>query len=361
MTEQTRPAPTLEAKLAFLTRPASYPGTVVQVEAIETHMAWVFLAGERAYKLKKPVRYPFLDYSTLEARARICEEEVRLNRRLAPHVYLGRLPVVQQADGALSLGGEGTPVEWLVEMRRLRRARMLDHAVATRPVGAGELLPAASLLADFFAQAEPEPLDPSRYLSNLREDVTGNCDGLTRSALTRTDASAACRISEALLSFLGGHGDLLLARAREGRIIEGHGDLRPEHVYLGPPAAVIDCIEFSRRFRVLDPADELAFLSLELERLGAPAHARTFLETYQNRTGERVPVPLLHFYAAERALLRARLAIEHLADGGVQPARWIRRCHTYLRLATAHAERLYMPAGAERSRFPIMEVEVQWA
>jgi aminoglycoside phosphotransferase family enzyme len=360
MPVRTSAAPSLEEKLAFLRRPGSYPGTVARVEAIETHMAWVFLAGERVYKLKKPVRYPFLDYSTLDARRRICDEEVRLNRRLAPDVYLGSRPLVLRQDGTLSLREEGTAVEWLVEMRRLRRDRMLGHAAQSRPVGAWEVAPAATLLADFFARARPEPLGATEYVGQLREDVTSNCEALTRGALTRTDSSVARRVSAVLLSFLEDQGDVAGARAREGRIVEGHGDLRPEHVYLGPPAAVIDCIEFSRAFRVQDPADELAFLALELERLGAPSLALAFLDAYRGRTGDMPAAPLLHFYAAGRALLRAKLAIQHLADGGVEPRRWVRRSHVYLGLATAHAERLRAPAGSPRGSFPITDGEVEW-
>jgi aminoglycoside phosphotransferase family enzyme len=356
----THSVPTLEVKLAFLRRPDSYPDTVEDVEAIETHMAWVFLAGNRAYKLKKPVRYSFLDYSTLEARRRICEDEVRLNRRLAPDVYLRRLPLVQQSDGTLSLGGEGVPVEWLVEMRRLHRVRMLSHAVASKDVHVHEVTPAASLLADFFARASPEPLTPAEYVQQLRADLATHLDALIRHPLPAGDERLARGVSTALLEFLEEQSGVAGERARDGRIIEGHGDLRPEHIYLGPPPAVIDCIEFSRRFRVQDPADELAFLTLELERQGDAAVARVFLDAYETRTRDRPPDGLLHFYAAGRGLLRAKLAIEHLEDGGVEPLRWIRRGHEYLCLAAAHARRMGAPAGAARGRFPIPDGEVEW-
>ena len=345
-------APSLPAKVAFLSRPESHAGVVGEVEAIETHMAWVFLAGERAYKLKKPVRHPFLDYSTLEARRRICDEEVRRNRRLAPDTYPGCVPLVNAPDGALRIGGSGTPVEWLIEMRRLPRERMLDHAIAARTVTPSDLLPAASLIAEFFARADREPIEPARYMRHLREQVTDNRDALRPQPLAPGDQEIARRLADVLTAFLAENPEVVGAGAREGQITEGHGDLRPEHVYLGPPPAVIDCIEFSRPFRVLDPADELAFLALELQRLQVHALAGVFVQAYVTATNDAVPAPLLHFYAAHRGLLRAKLAIAHLADADADRQRWVRSCRAYLCLAAGHAECLSAPRGASRGAFP---------
>ncbi len=332
----------LTAKVAFLRRPDSYPAGVSLVEAIETHMAWVFLAGERAYKLKKPVRYPFLDFSTLDARRHLCLEEVRLNRRLSPHVYLGTMSLTADDDRNLHLGGDGEPVEWLVVMRRLPRERMLDAALAAGRSSDARVEPVARLLADFFANAPPEPQQPEAYLARLREDVAENRSELL-AHVSRDQQARVRSVARGLEAFLRRDAALLADRVRHGKVVEGHGDLRPEHVFLGPPPAVIDSIEFNRSFRILDPADELSFLGLELERLEAPGTGALFLRVYRERTGDNPPERLLAFYAAHRGLLRAKIAIWHLTDDVPDPYTWVRRCATYLKLAARHTEHFMLP------------------
>ena len=147
-------APTLEAKVHFLSRPSSYPHRPDHVSAKETHMSWVFLAGERVFKLKKPVRYSYLDFTTLEARERYCREETRLNRRLAPGVYRGVVPLTCFATGAMALGGEGEIVDWIVEMQRLPADCMLDVRLKEGRVGEEDISHLAQVLADFYRRAE---------------------------------------------------------------------------------------------------------------------------------------------------------------------------------------------------------------
>lgn len=326
----------LPAKVAFLRRPESHGSGIDEVEDVETHMAWVFLAGRRAYKLKKPVRYPFLDFSTLEARRCDSEEEVRLNRRLAPHVYLGTTPLTVDDQGALRLGGDGAVVDWLVVMRRLPRHGMLDRAIREGRADDEALAPAAALLADFFARLPSEPVSPSAYVDRLRHELAENRRELLARGSDVPEARAR-QVADRLEAFLTGGAPLLEDRARRGRIVEGHGDLRPEHVFLGPPPAVIDCLEFNREFRVLDPLDELAFLGLECERLGTAEAGATFLRAYHERTSDAPAAPLLAFYAAHRGLLRAKIAIWHLADTVHDRSKWTGRCAEYLELAERHA------------------------
>ncbi|MDZ7780750.1 MAG: hypothetical protein U5R14_12575 [Gemmatimonadota bacterium] len=326
----------LAAKVAFLRRPESYPGNVPEVEAIETHMAWVFLAGDRAYKMKKPVRYRFLDFSTLEARRHDCEEEVRLNRRLSPDIYQGLVPLTSGLPG-LSLGGDAEPVEWLVVMKRLPREGMLDRVITDQRVDTAEVEPAAELLAEFFARQPAEPMDPEAYVERLRQEVDENATEIPAHAFRLS--SAVRRSADALRSFLDQEAELLGDRVRSGRVIEGHGDLRPEHVFLGPPPAAIDCLEFERRFRLLDPAQELAFLGLECERLGAPWIGRSFLEAYCSTARDFPPDRLVAFYAAHCGLLRAKIAIWHLEEDVPDPEHWVDKCSRYLDSATRHAHR----------------------
>lgn len=330
------PAYGLGAKVAFLKRPESYPDRPNAVEAVETHLAWVFLTDRHAYKLKKPVRYPFLDFTTVAARHCDAQDEVRLNRRLAPGVYLEIVALTAREQGRLAVGGDGTPVDWLVKMRRLPRDRMLDHAIAAQTAdgvdGAG-LRGVAELLVAFYRNAPRAPVSPSAYRRRLHADAAANASALAK-ARYGLPADVVARTMAAQDAFLEREVSLLDGRVGAGRIVEGHGDLRPEHVCLGPPPAIIDCVEFNREFRILDAADELAYLAMECERLGAPSVGATLLAHYHVLADDRPPERLIHFYGSVRAMLRAKLAAWHLDDPAVRyPSQWYNRAQAYLALA----------------------------
>jgi len=334
----------LEAKLAFLRSPAAYLASAGTVDVRETHMSWVFLAGERVCKLKKPVRYPFLDYSTPERRRAFCEEEVRLNRRLAPDIYLGAPALTQEADGSLRIGGAGTPVDWLVAMRRLPAARMLDAALAAGTATVAEVTRAADHLAAFYARAAAEPPPEAAYLGRFGRELAADRAVLEDPAFAMPDGMSA-RVLAALGDFLRTGRAMLLARLQAGRIVEGHGDLRPEHVFLGEPPAVIDCLEFDRALRLLDPFEELAFLSLECALLGGAWAGDIFVRRCAAALGEAPPEPLFDFYTASRACLRSRLCLAHLQEPDPrEPGKWLPKARRYLEVATAACDRLSLPA-----------------
>lgn len=336
-----RPEPataSLEAKLGLLARPDAYPEAPSRVDVVETHMSWVFLTDSHAYKLKKPVRYDYLDFSTVEARRLDCEAEVRLNRRLAADVYLGMVPLVLDAAGRLSLGGAGETVDWLVRMRRLPADRMLDHLLRNGAVEQPEIVQLARCLARFYAELPAEPLAPETYRQSLAGRIEDNLRelGSPEFGLPRDVPAGLARFQ---LDFLQLHAGLFDQRVQAGRIVEGHGDLRPEHVCLLAQPVVIDCLEFNREFRILDPADELGYLAMECERLRAPQVARWLLEAYGEASGDAPPVALLHFYQSCRATLRAKLALWHLRDDGRHPpGKWVATARAYLEQAQQHAE-----------------------
>lgn len=330
----------LAEKVAFLSLPATYPNATMQVEVVETHMSWVFLTEMFALKLKKPVCYEFLDFRTLEARRRNCEEEVRLNRRLAPKVYIGAVPLVIDAGRELHLDGRGEIVDWLVWMRRLPSERMLDRAILQGTVHDEELQRVARLLADFYKNAVRAAIPPREYRRRLSDAVTAN-----RQALLAPEfglpAAKVTGICNGLCETLIDSSPLFDSRVQHSHVVEGHGDLRPEHVYLGPDPVVIDCLEFNLDFRILDWADELAFLAMECERLGSPESGKMILETCCRELDDWPPAALIHFYKAHRALMRAKLAILHLQDEDVRdPEKWRLRAMEYLGLAKAYAGRL---------------------
>ena len=265
--------PTLEQKVAFLRQSGAYAHAPAAVTDRETHMSWVFLAGDKVYKLKKPVRFPYLDFSTLALREAACRAELRLNRRLAADVYLG-VASLNAAPRGLSIGGEGKVVDWLVVMRRLDESQTLEHAIGNDRVQTWQLDRLAATLVNFYRCATPVMLRPEIHLNDWHAGLAYNRRVLLDPRLG-LPAGLVRRIDGVQRRFLARHADVLARRVRRRCIVDGHGDLRPEHIFLGDPVRIIDCLEFNPRLRAVDPFDEIAFLSLECERLGAPGPAIT--------------------------------------------------------------------------------------
>ncbi|MDA8381944.1 MAG: hypothetical protein M0037_02510, partial [Betaproteobacteria bacterium] len=195
------PTPTLEAKVAFLKRPEAYPERPAEVQAVETHISWVFLTDDHAYKLKKPVRHAYLDFSTLEARRLDCEAEVRLNRRLAPAVYLGTVALTYSQEDGLGLDGSGKIVDWLVKMRRLPAERMLDSLIRSGAVRRAEILQLGSRLAGFYASAVRHTIAPAAYRQTLAQRIADNLRELAAPEFGM-DQYALERLGSSQLSFL---------------------------------------------------------------------------------------------------------------------------------------------------------------
>jgi aminoglycoside phosphotransferase family enzyme len=338
----TAPSVTLADKVRFLASPRAQPATGAP-EVVETHMSWVFLAGDDVLKLKKPVRTSFLDFSTLAAREYNCHEEVRLNRRLAPGVYLGVVPLVLDERG-LSVGPEhdhGVVVDWLVHMRRLPRERMLDAALVAGTLTRPDIDRLGTRLAQFFSNAAPVPLGGTDYVERFVASQAANEAVLMRPEF-REDATRA-----ALDAFdrVRRHCEpLLVQRAVGGHVREGHGDLRPEHIALDGVPVVIDCLEFNRALREVDPFDELAFLGLECRLLGAPWIGPRLIAQCSAALRDEPDPALIGLYTAHRALLRARLAAAHLLDAEPRtPERWLPQARRY---AAAATEALTEPRSA---------------
>lgn len=329
--------PDQEARIAFLRQPQAWPEKPARIETIETHMSWVFLTSRHAFKLKKPVRYDYLDFSTVAARKMNCEEELRLNQRLAPDIYLDVVPLVLDGDGKMRLGGEGEIIDWLVMMRRLPAERMLDYLIRKRALEPMDTHAVAEVLARFYRESTPIGIGGSEYLRQYEHKVRMNHDALADPAYG-LPAALVEAVYQAQRQFLTRTPELLEQRATNGRIIEGHGDLRPEHVCVESLPVIFDRLEFNRAFRIIDPADELAFLAMECERLGALQVEPELLGAYRRFTGDYPPPHLVWFYKAHRACLRARLAIWHVHDLAPDAwPRWRAVAEEYLHLAESYS------------------------
>lgn len=341
--------PPVGVKVAFLASTDAHPDAET-VELRETNMAWVFLADNRVLKMKKPVQHTFLDYSTLDARRRVCEDEVRLNRRLAPDVYLGVARLTCDREGGLAIDGAGRTVEWLVVMRRLPEARMLDQMILAGTVDRAAILGIADRLADFYQGLPAAEVKTSAYFGRMKTELE-----LGKSVFSHVEFNALSRRGITVIGLLEDLLDraphLLADRVADGRIVEGHGDLRPEHICLTDPPVIIDCLEFSKDLRTVDPFDELSYLGMECAVLGAdwigPLIIECCAEVLDDLPSERV----LALHTGFRAALRARQALAHLLDPKPRtPAKWQPLAARYLDQAEGALLKIHPPGVRPENR-----------
>ncbi|MGZ4305556.1 MAG: bifunctional aminoglycoside phosphotransferase/ATP-binding protein [Solirubrobacteraceae bacterium] len=294
---------------AALGRPDFYPARPDRVDVRETHISWVFLAGDHAYKLKKPLVLPFLDYGTVERRREMCREEVRLNRLLAPDVYLG-VRAVAAGDDGLTLATEADPraVDYVVEMRRYDERHTLAAKLECGELKRGEVVALARVLARFHARARRVAASGVPVLA-IERRLTENFHELLAIVEQRAEVEWVLELERFAHAFVVAHARMLDARARCGLVREVHGDLRAEHVLLNETLEIVDCIEFDRGLRELDVADDLAFLVMDLAANGGERFARTLVRAYRDAGGDPGEDRLIAFYAAYRALVRAKVAL----------------------------------------------------
>lgn len=302
---------TTPALVRAMLDPAVYPHPVDSVELVETHISWVFLAGDRVWKVKKPVDLGFLDFTSRERRRFFCQEEVRLNRRLAPDVYLGVVDIGGTPDRP-RLGGPGQPVpaafETAVLMRRLPAERMLDRLVQEGRASPALLGEVAAVVAAFHAAAatggEIDAFAGVEAVGRNWQENFAQTAGFPAALLEPAWREA---VGEAVQRFLAAEAGRFAARAAGGRSRDCHGDLQAQHVCCTEPIRIFDCIEFNARFRFGDTAGEVAFLAMDLERLGRADLGVHFLNAYLEESDDWDAVPLLDFYRAYRAWVRGKV------------------------------------------------------
>ncbi|HEY7314689.1 MAG TPA: AAA family ATPase [Gemmataceae bacterium] len=327
-----------------LSRPAAYPEPPGEVLVRQTHISMVFLAGGCAYKIKKPVALGFLDFSTLEARHHFCTEEVRLNRRLAPAVYQGVIPVTRSGDG-IRFGGDGEAIEWAVQMERLPEEATLLHHLRRGDLEPARIERLAQRIADFHAAAETSPRIAAfarfdAVAGNVRDNLnvpSTDVDNLVRRPVLE-------RLRARLEETLARLHSRIESRAARGIPRDTHGDLRLEHIYLFPDKkppddlVIVDCIEFNEQFRYADPVADMAFVVMDLMFEGRRDLAQTFADAYFRAVGDDEGRELLPLYTAYRSTVRAKVggiksAETEIAESERASARSRARAHWLLALS----------------------------
>lgn len=297
--------------LTSLLDPAAWPEPTGRVELVQTHVSFIFLTDSHAWKVKKSVDFGFLDFTTLEKRRFFCHEEVRLNRRLSPHVYLGVVPIVRQG-GRVVVGGEGEPFEYAVKMVRLPGELMMDRLLDRDGVTSGKVRELAEVIARFHLAADRGGRiasfgTPEMISSHWRE----NFDQARRFRGVTVEPEEFDFLEGWVERFMTRNHHLFLRRVEEGFIRDCDGDLHAANICLTDPVTVFDCIEFNERFRFIDTAADLAFLLMDLDRHGRGDLRETLRSRYVKITGDGGMLPLLPFYQSQRAFIRGK--VESLA------------------------------------------------
>lgn len=311
--------------IADLSRPEAFPDPVGDVEIHQTHISVVFLAGNFAYKIKKPVSLGFLDFSTLERRRHFCDEEVRLNRRLASDVYLGVVPVARTESGA-AFEASGEVVEWAVKMVRLAPEFDLDHHLRHGRLDADLVRTLARRIADFHRGASRgDRISRRARFSAIEDNALANFEATRRHVGETVSPVVFARLEERTRWILAESRPLIERRAADGKPCDTHGDLRLDHVYWFPDRPppddwrILDCIEFNEEFRFADPIADMAFLTMDLAFAGRWDLARRFAAAYLEAADDADGAGLLPFYASYRAAVRGKVEGIVLEESEIPP------------------------------------------
>ncbi len=326
---------------AALMRPECYPHPVAAVRVIETHISWVMLTGHYAYKIKKPVNLGFADFSTLGLRRHYCEEELRLNRRFAPELYLDVVTIRGDA-GAPRIGGDGPVLDYAVRMREFPQEALASRALAAGTFGATEVDALADLVAKFHSTAPATRAGdrlgaPASVLASARQ----NFDQMLPLVRAAPDDRALRALRHWTEREFAAREAAFDARRRDGFVRECHGDLHLGNIALldGRPVP-FDCIEFNDEFRWIDVMSEAAFLAMDLEDRGRADLAWRFLNRYLEATGDYEGLGVLRFYLVYRALVRAKVHLMRSRQPRVaraEKSRLVHAFHGYLALAGRYA------------------------
>ncbi|MCX7981473.1 MAG: AAA family ATPase [Syntrophales bacterium] len=295
------------------------PFSAEERRLIQTHISYLLILGNEVYKIKKPVDFGFLDFTTLEKRKFFCEEELRLNRRLAPHIYLDVTPITLDERGRISLGEEGKIVEYAVHMKRLPEEGMLKRLIANPEFDSRIIDRIAHLLAQFHLQAETGgKVDEMGAPDVIRYNHEENFAQTKKYIGQTISADQYASIEKYSLSFLEDREAYFWERIKNHRIRDCHGDLHLEHICVSDEITIFDCIEFNERFRFSDVAAEVAFLAMDFDFNGYPAYAEQFVEAYMEFSQDQGVRVLHDFYRCYYAYVRGKVISFRLDDSAIR-------------------------------------------
>ena len=312
----------------FLLQAQSYSHPVDKVELVQTHISYVFLAGECVYKFKKPVNFGFLDFSDLGKRRFCCEQELLLNRRLCPEIYLGLVAVCQQGDAFSLISADkandlGTVIEYGVQMRRMPEERMMPHLIRAVSLQESHIIDLVEVLTPFYQQAAGGgEIDSFGRAEAVAVNVLENFDQtqafIGKGALSQAQFDRISTYARAVLADT----QLFQKRIAAGRIRDCHGDLYSANICLAEKPYIYDCIEFNQRFRYCDVASDVAFLAMDLDYHGLEDLAKRFIERFVSASGDNGLPDMLDFYKCYRAYVRGKIGLFTASDPGVpEPVR----------------------------------------
>jgi len=337
----------LPAVVEALLSPSAYDHPVAgEIEFIQTHISYVLLAGEFAYKIKKPIALGFLDYRTLAQRKRMCEEEVRLNRRLCPEAYLGVVPIVRR-DGRVAVGGDGEIAEYAVKMHRIPQSMEMPRLLEQGRVAAADIRRLARLLADFHERAEHgERIAAFGSVESIARNWRENFEQAAPLAAGDDVRPGEARLIDTIRAYvermLQERAPLFEARIADGRVRDCHGDLRSDSIVIRPDGSIciMDCIEFNDRLRFGDVAGDVGFLAMDLDVRNRRDLADEFTGAYVAASGDETLPLVLPFYRCYRAFVRAKVEGLLAGESDVPQAERdaaLVRARRYLALAAEYA------------------------
>lgn len=324
--------------ISALQTPECYPHPVSDIRLIETHISWVLLTGDYVYKIKKPLDLGFLDFRELSARRYYCEEELRLNRRLAEPVYEAVVPITGSPESP-AINGDGTPIDYAVRMRQFDPEQTLDRLSERNELTPEQLDELAERVASFHDSVPSlSPDSPMANTDDLRDAMVDNVTTALEHLQEAGDRQQAQALLEWIRDTFEQQRERLQQRLADGRIRECHGDLHLGNIALFQGRiTVFDCIEFNPEFRWIDTANDLAFLLMDLESRGHPAWSARVLNHYLEHSGDYEALPLLRLFSAYRAMVRAKIALLSPADSSEAEQQNLDRYRRYAELAERYS------------------------
>jgi hypothetical protein len=308
--------------------PKTYDVPTTEIKVIQTHISFVFLTGEYVYKIKKPVDFGFLDYTTLEKRRFFCQEELRVNRRLCPDIYLGIVPLNRSEDGTIKVEGPGQTVEYAVKMVQLPQEGIMGRMLDAGQVSEEDVVEIAAILADFHARAATgEGIDEYGGYGQIKKNWVENFDQTRALRGGVLDADRFDALEGHILDFMEKNRAIFQERVEGGRVRECHGDCHGGNIFIiregtdryKPGIYIFDAIEFNKGFSCSDVASEVAFLAMDLDFNGHEGLAETFVKTYMEKSGDPDILKVLDFYKCYRAYVRSKVIGFKLFDPSVGP------------------------------------------